>query len=675
MRVIVLITTAFLFLSVLTIPAIADRGVGSIDLSANPNTIAADGKSTCTINAQVRNKDGGLVPDDTEIQFSASLGVIQESATTSAGVARVKLVSSDIPGTCIVTATWLDGQAVAQTNVEFGDAVSLPQGRQYITIEADKYLAYSIDYRILEALGDVKIRYRSLELQAHEVQIDLDKNRIVAIGGSGTQPVKLSTESGIVEADMFTCDLSGTRGLLLSAGKGAVQEVDLSKAKPTISTEEVSYMSEDFDLVDLSDSTMLVKAKAATIFPNEKIQFKSANVYVNGKRMLSLPYYLLSLTGYAPDGEQYVGYSTGGITLNLPVYYSLTPSSSGALLMRHGDSTGWGQYGQKPGWFIDARQKYATDKSQGMLTLNRITNNDWGAQISHNQDLGNQTQAYLYMDYPAHQNFFGSLNLNKGFKTFNMGLSLDGSKYVIDGNDLTPQSASRALSADVYIQTLAKKLGKSPLKYTLSARTQHYYTNDSSQDTVAEWDSTQRLDANIYSMPMPLGRNLTLRNSVSLGYVMGDSNTRGLSKLGTAVLDWKLSKQSNFQLSYRFTERPSISVVRRPGTEETVETLINNNARQTLSAMLRLGDSKKWYASVYAIKGLDYSSANIFADFSYRLSNSWRLGMRSTTNNVGVSSYDDFELSLGKRIGNRELLAVWSKSQNKIMFELGSAGF
>ena len=49
--------------------------------------------------------------------------------------------------------------------------------------------------------------------------------------------------------------------------------------------------------------------------------------------------------------------------------------------------------------------------------------------------------------------------------------------------------------------------------------------------------------------------------------------------------------------------------------------------------------------------------------------------MRSTTNNVGVSSYDDFELSLGKRIGNRELIAVWSKSQKQIMFELGSAGF
>ncbi len=90
--------------------------------------------------------------------------------------------------------------------------------------------------------------------------------------------------------------------------------------------------------------------------------------------------------------------------------------------------------------------------------------------------------------------------------------------------------------------------------------------------------------------------------------------------------------------------------------------------------MLHLTDGKKWRASAYAIKGLDYSATNLFANFSYRLNPDWRLGVRSILSDFGYSSYDDFEFSVGKRIGNRELIAVWSKSHGRIMFELGSGG-
>jgi hypothetical protein len=254
-------------------PSYAGRGVGSIELSANPSTLPADGKSISIISVQVRDKEGKLVTDDTEIRFSTSLGVIEETALTSSGVARVKLVSSDVPGTAVITATWISGQAVAQLNVTFGDAPAAPQGPNYIDVDADGYLAYSIDYKVIEALGNVRIRYRALDIEADAAQVDLKKNWIIARGGGRDNPVKIRTSAGVIDGDVFACDLDGIRGFIISAGRAEVCQVDLSKPVPEVGSGGVDYTPDIFDFTDLSDSSVLVKASAATVFPNEKIHF------------------------------------------------------------------------------------------------------------------------------------------------------------------------------------------------------------------------------------------------------------------------------------------------------------------------------------------------------------------------------------------------------------------
>lgn len=642
----------------------AERGVSSIDLSSNPSVISADGKSITTITAQVRDREGKPAPDDTEIRFNASLGVIEETGGVQAGTARVKLVSASVPGTCVVTATWLEGQAVARTNVEFGD-VSAPKGPDYIEVQAEDYLAYSVDHKTLEAIGGVKLKYRSMELEAKSVQIDLEKSRIVAKGGSLTEPVKLHSKSGVVEASMFSCDIYTSEGLLLSAALGGVRGVKISSATWEVGTAPQFYEPTEFDFADLSDSGILVKAKRVIIFPNEKMQFWGANVYVDGKRVLSLPLYVMSLSGYPVEGEQYVGYSTGGITLNLPFYYALSPNSSGALLVRHGDPTGWGEFGQKPGWFVDMRQKYATDKSEGMLALSQITGGNWGAQFTHSQQFGEGANGYLYLDYPDHSALSGSLNLSKSFTNLSVGLNLYGSSY--------PTSGQKSVSGDLHLQTRSKPIGKSSLSYNLRARMSHSY------DYAADLGSTsERLDANLYTAPLRLGRDIAIRCTGGVGYVFGDSSMSGFSSLGAAVMDWKISSQNRLQLSYQFASRPFIYTSRRTSAQSETPESVQIRSRtwtQSLSASLRLGDGKKWSASVYAIKGLGYPSTTLFADLSYRLSRDWRFSARSTMNRFGSVSYNDLELGFGKTFGSRELLAVWSQSENRVMFELGSSGF
>lgn len=630
-------------------PIGADRGAGSLRLTANPVVVPADGKSICTISAEVRDRDGSMVPDGTEVRFSASLGVIEEIAQTSASVARVQLTSSDIAGECIVTATWMEGQAVAQTTVSFGGRGEDAAEPQYVDINAEDYLAFSIDYRVLEAIGNVKIRYRSMVMTADEVQVDLQLNRIIARSSGRETPIEIRTRDRTLKGDFLICDIAGLQGQLISISSGDSQTVDLRNGESRPSDGSWSFLPEEFEFTDLSETSILVKGTDATVFPSEKIQFKSAGIYVNGKRTFWLPYYVLSLTDSQADESQYVGYSTGGLTLNLPLYYSLTPSSSGALLIRHGQSSGWGWYGQKPGWFLDVRQKYNTPSANGELLFTQVTGSDWGAHLSHSQRIDSRTQGYLYVDWAAHTDLFGMANLSRTFNGFNASLNFYGS-HIEEGGDYG--------TTEFTLQTHSKPLGKLPARYSLTSRTTHVGGSDLGNSVGMQ----QSLLGNMYSDPFKLGKDVSLRTSLGLGYRWGNERSSGMSTVAAAVLEWRMSSYSRLQLNYRFADR---------ATSYTNSTY----GKQNLSAHLRLSDGKRWGATMLLMKGLDYSSTNILTDLSYYLDSNWRIGMRSTWNQYGDLEYNDVEYALGRRLGSRELMAVWSRSQNKIMLELGSGGF
>jgi len=79
----------------------------------NPLSIAANGVSTSTILAEVRDRYGNFVPDGTRVEFSTTLGRFVTgpsstgptyNTTTLGGLARAVLISSDAPGVARVAA-------------------------------------------------------------------------------------------------------------------------------------------------------------------------------------------------------------------------------------------------------------------------------------------------------------------------------------------------------------------------------------------------------------------------------------------------------------------------------------------------------------------------------------------------------------------------------------------
>jgi len=93
-----------------------------LNLSANPDSIAAGGGATSAIRADMTmNSDnltsGGFVPDGTQIVFtttSGSIGSLTTTKTTASGIATATLTSAVAPGTATVTAA-APGDAIYTT--------------------------------------------------------------------------------------------------------------------------------------------------------------------------------------------------------------------------------------------------------------------------------------------------------------------------------------------------------------------------------------------------------------------------------------------------------------------------------------------------------------------------------------------------------------------------------
>ncbi len=77
-----------------------------IDVTANPKNIPADGYSTSTISAYVKDSRGLPVPDGTYVDFSTTGGTLSaDSVTTESGRANVLLTSETVPKDVQVFAT------------------------------------------------------------------------------------------------------------------------------------------------------------------------------------------------------------------------------------------------------------------------------------------------------------------------------------------------------------------------------------------------------------------------------------------------------------------------------------------------------------------------------------------------------------------------------------------
>ena len=631
-------------------------------LKAHPQAIVADGRSETTISAEVRDSTGQPVPDGTIVNFTTSVGTIEREGRTVAGVARVQLQSSVTIGTAMVSAVASTGNAVATLRVDFLEKGTEMFGESFITVSSKSYLGYDVNSRLVDAAGGVTIAARGLTIKAEEAQIDLNANVLRAKGKIGVENIVISRESKRMEASELYYDFTSMNGVILTpASEGAKRMTFRGRDLfSQVATEDVDQ-TRSLDYKPISDTSMFIKAPSMIIRPGEEIKFKRAAFYMDGTKMLSVPLYVVGLNGSntGSGSSQMLTYGTDGLRMDLPCYFSLTPSSTGALRLRRSELGGWGAYTTSPGWQLDMQEDYNFGgTTEGTFALERVTSaHDWGMHWNQRTEFANDSQLYSYVDFPQHSSLFGSTSYSRSFKNYTFSLNGRASKA---------QGQNGTLATDAYAQTRSKPLFGGALNYSLTSRL--------SGDTSRQAKFGEGAGLQLYGKPIKLSFLGNLSSSLVAGHNWGSNFgstitassgiTHGIGHMGSCGLDYMYS---------------------------WADTSIRSSS-QRLSANLNLCSSPKWSLYANATQGITDHSLSAFGSFSYVFAPTWRIGLIGTyqkfrsqnviLDDLGMPitvfsdyTYPDAELSLSKAVGKQEMSIIWSSSQRRFRVEFSALQF
>ncbi len=282
------------------------RASGSLGLAAAPDVIYADGKSSTILTATVRDSGGNPAPDGTSVRFTTTLGrLTPDTATTTSGVARVSLTSAAQEGTATVTATAFaakaDGSSAGGTSVEFTeDRESLfDKDARWIRVDCPQYLIYSADWKVVEAQGkngSAHLAYKALDIAADSLQVDLQTQTVLAHG------VVMQRGRHVLRAAELRYDLvTGNGSAILAAGAAQsnasvlVTGFGLETSPQPVDPGQATLETNPYRFEDLSDSRVVVAARAITAAPGDQIQFRRASIYSDGKKLLSVAYHVMPM--------------------------------------------------------------------------------------------------------------------------------------------------------------------------------------------------------------------------------------------------------------------------------------------------------------------------------------------------------------------------------------------
>ena len=268
----------------------------SLWLRANPQAIVADGRSETTVSAEVRDASGRPAPDGTVVDFTTSLGTVQRSEHTTAGVARVRLHSDTTVGTALVSAVVATGNVVAQLKVDFLEPGTEMFDESFMSVSSKNYLGYDVGSRTVDAAGGVKIYHRGLYITAEEAQIDLRRNIIRAKGKLGGENVVMRRGDKRIAASGVYYDFSAMTGVILTPPEDGAGRMLFRGRDLHVEPNEEPDKLATFDFTPASESTMFIRARSILIRPGEEIKFKRASFYLEGDKVLSVPLHVESVS-------------------------------------------------------------------------------------------------------------------------------------------------------------------------------------------------------------------------------------------------------------------------------------------------------------------------------------------------------------------------------------------
>ncbi len=665
-------------LALLSASAVIHAQDSAIKLTAFPTVSVADGRSSTTITAEVRQSNGRPVPDGTHVVFNTTLGTFRDNiATTSSGLARAVLISGGIPGMAKITVSALESTSnPSSIDFEFvGDRSLLSTAQEFIEIVASSYMQYTADSRVVAAAGSkrgVSVRYKDYFIICDDLQINTTTQELRARNAKvkyrgvereyGELYLKLNVRKGygttiVPTYKPTTLSFVGRYpvGLTEKAdGKFEVTKPERKLGFAMIRGNDIEPMSGAnmdilFKFEDLGSSPSTINAKKAVIFPGRSIQFQKAEIVVAGRTIMRMPLYQLNVAQQTSTmlTDNLLNVNNGSLNVNYPYYLTLKPGLTSLFRFRTGESFGRGINANR-GAFIDYELNWNKgDQMDGGLTFSGMGRSDWSLNVRQYLRIDDKSTAFATIDTPSGRSILGAANYQRQFEGFQFNTNMNMSQS-IRGLAQTSRDVSLVVEKDPI------KVGKLPVRLYLGLSANNNYNS-----FVGAQQSTYGLRLRAQSSALALSKKTSLTTTFSAAQMAGNRNVLPISLNGNATL------------SHRFTENIT-SLVFYDYTQDGFNDRVIGRHRVSSQVYMQNG---RFSTSVFGSKSLDVNRYSLFADASFRVSPLWRVAYQYTYDRFANTSFLDYNYLLSYRVGWREVGLTWSLRSKRIGFMLLGASF
>jgi hypothetical protein len=668
------------------------QGPAAVSLSANPSRILADGQSTTVITAQLSDVSHAI-PDGTLVSFKTTSGSLSaDTVGVSSGVARVTLTSSPLAGTAVITATFLGsgGGASGQCDVEFTadkDLANTDKGAEdWIHVSSKEYLEYSADDRVVDAASPKRgshFSYHAVTIDADAIQVDVQDQIVRA-----RNAVLRKDKREVLEAALLSYNLLNHTGTAIvtdvpgqrTVGNMAIVGSNL-ETKPLSRADAGALPDSTYAFADISQSRVLVVATAVAVRPDDRIQFTHASIFVDSKKIVSMPYHVMPLTTDQVFGQKVVGYESSGFFLNVPYYFSASPNSTGTLFLRSSAAAqdNGTYYTGRNGLALDMDESYGTPDgaSHGDFQVMGLTRGDWGARWTQSQSFGPGTRGYFYIDMPQHNGLFASTNLSHQFPHLSFNLSASDSRSpVTDGFSSDSRNVNASLTTDPHLIFGNKKMG---LNYIglFTAQDSQTFIHTPGSGITTNTTETRGAGIRLFTPSIAFGHNTTVTDSVNFEQDFNEVTHRsGLTMSASLGANERLSPTTSANFSYGYTHNPFLAQPHLAVLPNAAFILLSPVDRHDFSMSLFTGSpSGQWSLSLLTTYEMPDQSESVDTSFMYRISPLWHLGLDNIIDRLDIYTYRDFDISLARRIGTQDLVFYWSTLDHHIRVNMTAAQF
>jgi hypothetical protein len=573
------------------------------------------------------------------------------------------------------------GTGATPSTLEFefvADRSLLDSAREYFEIVAPVYMQYTVDTRIVGAAASgqrVRFRYRDVEVQADDLQVSVNayelraRNARLKIGKNVDQPfanlyLKFNQRRGFGTTTYraLRYDFVAAWGGIVVAG--TEKDGKIGPGEPVDRFGLVEVRSDGirplarpappgaFEFVDLSESISTVSAQKVVIFPRREAQFRQAQLYVAGNRLVKLPLFQINYLASSSSPlvtDNLVGINNNKLAINYPYFLTLQPGLTSLLRFRTGEVYGRG-YQAVGGSFLDYEIDWNRgDDMQGGLAVTGLFRSDWSINARQYMRFNQDTSAYAQIDAPAGRGIFGSGSFNHQFGNYNLSLSGNASRS-------TQTITSESQSFNASVSSDPTRIRNSPVRvsYGVTANTQ-----STRSDVFDRTQSGYGVRLRAFTTPINLSRQTRLTAEATGTYLTGTTSAQGFGANGTVNLSHQLTPRIMLGGSYFYTD-------------DGFNDALTGRHRIGLDLSSQIGSLTT--TASYS-RGLDIENTSLFANAEFRFSPLWGLRADYTRTDYLGFNYLDYNLMIGYRIGWREVGLVYSYRTKRIGFQFYSVNY